>query len=109
MTSEWRVRWTKAQEARYAADAQGLFSEGLALFAVGVKGPKSGHWEQTGLMDEAKAVFLSAFANHLYRGMSTRSAFDRAEEDMTKEGRRRAMVESFPAPSPSPADGGGEP
>lgn len=86
MSMSWQVKWTKAQEARCAGGDGG----GQALFGVGIKGAEVGRWEQTGLMDAAKALFLSAFAQNLYRGMSARAAFEQAERGMTKEGLRRA-------------------
>jgi hypothetical protein len=88
MVSNRQVRWTKAQRARLAGDGE------RALYAVGVEGVRVGRWEQTGLMDAAKALFLASFANHLYRGMSARSAFEQAGRDMTEEGLARVAVEA---------------
>jgi hypothetical protein len=85
----WRIRWTKDEKARCAfkGDAA-LDSPPQALFAVGVDAAH-GRFENTGVMDAAKASFLWLLAGQLNGGKPLGEAIAAARAGMTDLGRER--------------------
>jgi hypothetical protein len=87
MSIGWRIRWTKDEKARCD------FKANQALFAVGVDA-SHGRFENTGVMDSAKASFLWLLAGQFNGGKPLVEAIAAAEAGMTDLGRDRLNADT---------------
>ena len=95
MSTGWRIRWTKAEKARCHFKAR------QALFAVGVDA-SHGRFENSGVMDSAKASFLWLLAGQFNAGKPLREAILAAESRMTDLGLERLNADTTPAETAPP-------